>query len=109
MTGTALFGFVSRYKRGISVPIGVTEFYVHAARFDFFSSTYEWLVVAAPRPNTAARARSMARATTGFSFTATDGRLPLGRGTDQLRLKIWDKTTGQVVYDNRRGTDPFGC
>ena len=56
-------------KHGVSVPIGVTEFYVHAARFNFFSSTYEWLVVAGPKAQyrPGRRARSMARATTGSS------------------------------------------
>ena len=97
MTGTALFGFVSRYKRGISVPIGVTEFYVHAARFNFFSSTYEWLVVAGPKAQYRGTGKINGQGNYAFLLTATDGQLPLGGGTDRLRLKIWDKTTGQVV------------
>ena len=39
----------------------------------------------------------------GFLLTATDGQLAGGGGTDQFRLKIWDRASGGVVYDNRLG------
>jgi hypothetical protein len=41
--------------------------------------------------------------TYGFLLTAIDGALPGGGGQDKFRLKIWDKTTGAVVYDNQMG------
>ena len=28
-----------------------------------------------------------------------------GGGVDRLRLKVWDKVSGLVVYDNQRGAD----
>jgi hypothetical protein len=102
-SGTALFGFVSRYKRGISVPVGVTEFYLHAAHFNFFSSSYEWLVVVGPKAQYRGTGKINGQGNYGFILTATDGQLPLEGGVDRLRLKIWDKATGEVIYDNRRG------
>ena len=39
----------------------------------------------------------------GFLLTATDGDLPGGGGVDKFRIKILDKTSGGVVYDNVPG------
>jgi len=33
-----------------------------------------------------------------------DGSLTGGGGADKFRVKIWDKATGNVVYDNLLGT-----
>jgi hypothetical protein len=38
-----------------------------------------------------------------FMLTAIDGALPGGGGQDKFRIKIWDKTTGAVIYDNQMG------
>ena len=45
LTGKATFGFVSKYKKGASVPTGNTEFQFQAGGFNFHSEAYEWLVV----------------------------------------------------------------
>jgi hypothetical protein len=37
----------------------------------------------------------------GFLLSAVDGQLSGGGGTDRFRIKIWDKATGAVVYDNQ--------
>jgi PKD repeat protein len=43
--GKANFGFVSKYMKGTSVPIGNTEFNFSAGGLNFHSSSYDWLVV----------------------------------------------------------------
>ena len=44
-----------------------------------------------------------------FQITAIDGtRTVSGKERDQFRIRIWDRLTGEVVYDNRRGEDPNG-
>jgi ELWxxDGT repeat protein len=45
LAGKATFGFVSKYKKGATVPTGNTEFQFQAADLNFHSSSYEWLVV----------------------------------------------------------------
>ena len=42
----ATFGFVAKYRRGASEPIGTTEFQFQAGDLSFHSATYDWLVVA---------------------------------------------------------------
>ena len=36
-------------------------------------------------------------------LTAVDGQLSGGGGTDKFRIKIWDRATGNTVYDNQMG------
>jgi hypothetical protein len=40
----------------------------------------------------------------GFILTAIDGALNGGGGADKFRIKIWDRTTDAVVYDNQMGS-----
>lgn len=39
----------------------------------------------------------------GFMLTAIDGEINGGGGTDKFRIKIWEKATGNIVYDNQIG------
>lgn len=39
----------------------------------------------------------------GFLLTVNDGQITGGGGVDRFPIKIWDKTTGNVVYDNQNG------
>ncbi|MCK5509373.1 MAG: PKD domain-containing protein [Desulfobacterales bacterium] len=45
LTGKANFGFVSKYKKGATVPTGQTEFQFQTASLNFHSDSYQWLVV----------------------------------------------------------------
>jgi hypothetical protein len=44
----------------------------------------------------------------GFILTAIDGKLSSSSEEDMFRIKIWDKSTGEVVYDNKMGADEYG-
>ena len=37
----------------------------------------------------------------GFLLTGINGQVTGGGGTDKFRIKIWDKATSQVIYDNQ--------
>jgi PKD repeat protein len=103
LTGRANFGFVSKYKRGSSVPTGTTEFQFHAAGFNFRSTSYQWLVVAGAKAKFKGEGEINGSGSYGFMLSATDGALPGGGGSDKFRIKIWDKATDVVVYDNELG------
>lgn len=97
LEGKATFGFVSKYKKGASVPTGNTEFQFHAGDLNFHSTSYDWLVVTGSN-------------TAKFKGTGTIN----GEGTykfqiwagdddpdDTFRIKIWYEDGGEiVVYDN---------
>lgn len=103
LTGKANFGFVSKYNKGASIPTGQTQFQFKAAGLDFHSTDYQWLVVAGPKAQFKGSGMINNDGDYGFMLTAIDGQLNGGGGTDKFRIKIWDKATEAVVYDNQVG------
>jgi hypothetical protein len=104
LSGRATFGFVSKYLKGATVPTGNTEFQFHAGGLNFKSTVYEWLVVSGTGSS---RAQYKGSGTIngggnyGFLLTAIDGDNLNPKQVDKFRIKIWDKNTGLIVYDNQ--------
>ena len=103
LTGRANFGFVSKYKKGATVPTGQTEFQFKAGDLNFHSSSYEWLVVAG---HDKAKYKGVGTingtGNYGFMLTVTDNE----NSPDTFRIKIWDIDNGDaIVYDNQMGVD----
>jgi hypothetical protein len=99
LTGKATFGFVSKYKKGVSVPTGQTEFQFKAGDLNFHSDSYEGLVVTGGN-----YAKFKGSGTINgegdyeFKLWAGDGE------PDTFRIRIWteDEATSieTDVYDN---------
>ena len=109
LEGQASFGFISKYKKGASVPTGQTQFQFRVAELNFHSTSYDWLVVAGSRAQYKGTGTINGSGNFGFMLTAIDGK-KLG-SDDRFRIKIWDKENGGgIVYDNQLGesddTDP---
>ncbi|HEX5504265.1 MAG TPA: PKD domain-containing protein [Thermomicrobiales bacterium] len=98
-SGKANFGFVAKYKQNAAAPDGETEFQVKAGGFNFHSTGYEWLVVTGDTARFRGSGTLDGRGDYGFLITVLDG----GQGGDRFRIKIWDKASGQVVYDTQAG------
>jgi len=103
LTGKANFGFVSKYKKGASVPDGETEFEFKVANMNFHSTSYDWLVIAGSKAQYKGTGTINNAGNYKFMLTGTDGHLSGGGGIDKLRMKIWDAATSLVVYDNQLG------
>lgn len=103
LTGKAIFGFVSRYQNGANVPTGSTQFRFVTAQFTFNSTSYDWLVVGGPRAQYKGSGTINGSGDYGFILTSIDGQVNGGGGTDKFRIKIYDKTTSAVIYDNQIG------
>ncbi len=111
LTGRANFGFVSKYKKGATTPTGQTEFQFQVADLKFHSDTYQWLVVAGARAMYKGTGTINGEGNYGFMLTAIDAKLTLSStDVDKFRIKIWDRDTDTIVYDNQMdaadGTDP---
>jgi PKD repeat protein len=102
LEGYAIFGFVSRYRPGATVPEGRTKFAFIVGDLNFQSSSYEWLVITGSD-----YARYKGEGTINgvlapngeaykFQIWARD-HVP-----DTFRIKIWYEDGGAeiVVYDN---------
>ena len=104
LTGKANFGFVSKYDKKTSEPIGQTEFQFKVADLNFHSDSYDWLVVAGPRAKFKGTGTINGLGNYGFMITATDAALTPSTDADLFRIKIWDKDNGDAtVYDNQMG------
>jgi hypothetical protein len=96
LSGRATFGFVSKYRKGATIPDGNTEFQFHAAGLRFTSDAYQWLVVSGSKAQFKGTGLLDGVAGYGFLVTVTDGNV------DRFRIKIWDGS-GAVVFDNVLG------
>jgi PKD repeat protein len=98
LTGKANFGFVSKYKKGASVPTGQTQFMFEMADLNFHSGNYDWLVVTGSN-----YARFKGSGTLNgigeykFMLWAGDD------APDTFRIKIWEEDdlgNETTIYDN---------
>ena len=104
LTGKANFGFVSKYKKGMTVPDGETEFEFQVASFNFHSTSYEWLVISGAKGQYKGSGTVNNAGNYGFMLTAIDGQINGGGGVDKFRIKIWNKSNNDAtVYDNQLG------
>lgn len=104
LTGKANFGFVSKYEKGANIPSGQTQFDFKVANLSFHSTEYRWLVVSGARAKYKGSGAINGSLDCGFLLTAIDGQVNGGGGVDKFRVKIWDKITGEIIYDNQIGT-----
>ncbi|NEU09389.1 T9SS type A sorting domain-containing protein, partial [Flavihumibacter sp. R14] len=107
LTGKANFGFVAKYKKGSTVPEGNTEFQFHAGNMNFNSSAYDdmRLVIAGSKANYKGTGTINGSGNYGFLVSAIDGEINGSGNIDKFRIKIWNKSNNQVVYDNNLGKD----
>ena len=103
LKGTAVFGFLARYKKGASVPSGATEFILCLGRLNFVSTSYDWMVVSGAKVTYQGSGKINGKGTCGFTLSAIDSRKLTGVGSDKIRMRIWDKASGAVVYDSQPG------
>lgn len=69
---------------------------------NFHSSSYDWLVIAGAKAQYKGKGTINGAGDYGFMLSAVDGKLS-GDGKDKFRIKIWNRTTNEVVYDNQIG------
>jgi hypothetical protein len=107
-TGRVSYGFQSNFYKGAANPKGETQFDFRAGDLEFNALNFDYLVVNGAK----AQFKGSGKMTTGlvvqagiaFILTAIDGQLTGGGGADKIRMKIYNKSTGQVYYDNQPGT-----
>jgi PKD repeat protein len=99
LEGKATFGFVSKYKKGATVPTGNTEFQFKVADLNFKSTSYDWLVIAGTKAQYKGIGTINGVGEYKFMLTAIDS------SPDRFRIKIWDAQTEIIIYDNMLGME----
>lgn len=105
-TGRANFGFVSKYKKGATIPTGETEFQFQAGNLNFHSDSYQWLVVSGCKAQYKGSGTINGVSGYGFLLTAYDAQAGSGGScsgstADRFRIKVWRLSDSVIVYDNR--------
>ncbi|MFE9644096.1 family 43 glycosylhydrolase [Streptomyces sp. NPDC006365] len=101
LTGPAGFSFGATYKKGATVPSGGATFDYAAAKLKFRSTSSDWLVVTGA--DAQYQGSGTVNGTSGYGF-----RITVTNSPDTYRIKIWKKTTGDVLYDNLTGSKAYG-
>lgn len=83
------------------MPTGNTQFKFHAAGMDFHSTSYQWLVIAGAKAKYKGSGQINGAGDYGFMLSAIDGQVSGGGSIDKFRIKIWDKASEALVYDNQ--------
>jgi hypothetical protein len=100
LSGKATFGFVSKYKKGASVPEGNTEFQFYVAGFTFHSTAYDWLVVS--KDKVTAQFKGSGTVNEGLDPNGNAYKFMLWAGDgspDTFRIRIWWEDADAVEYD----------
>jgi PKD repeat protein len=109
LEGIANFGFVSKYKKGATVPIGQTEFQFKLADLNFHSTSYEWLVVSGAKAQFKGIGTLNGDGEYKFKLSAIDADINKNDSfdIDRFRIKIWTETNGieDLIYDNALGSE----
>lgn len=106
--GRATFGFVSKYAKGATTPTGSTEFQLRSGGFTFKSTSYDVLVVSGEKATYRGTGTINGAGEYAFQLSAVDGDASGAKKPDTFRLRVWDRATGGIVYDNEMGRDANG-
>lgn len=106
LTGRGIFAFSARYSFFKDEPRGNTIFKFLRGRLVFRTTDYDWLVISdGNKAQFRGSGRINGRGDYGIMVTTIDAWRTPGVHRDLLRVRIWDKSDGTVVYDNQIG-DP---
>ena len=85
-------------------PTGQTEFQFKEGDLNFHAESYDWLVVDGSKAIYKGTGTVNGAGDYSFFVAVIDGQI--SGSTDTFRIKIWDKDSGDVVYNNQLDTDP---
>ena len=101
------YGFQTNYYKGATNPKGETWFILNNGEFEFNALNFEYLVVKDAKAQFKGLGKmvrnGVEQSGIAFILTVIDGQLPGGGGIDKIRMKIYNKNTGEVYYDSQPG------
>ena len=91
------------YFKGATYPKGETQFDLKVGEFEFNALNFEYMSIAGARAQMKGTGKIIGgQSGINFILTVTDGQLD-GTGIDKVRMKIYNKNTMEVYYDNQPG------
>ena len=84
-------------------PKGEAEVNFRLGNLEFNALNYDYLVIAGTKAQFQGYGKLNGAPGYNFILTVVDGDMLGGDGVDKFRLKIWNKATGAIVFDNQMG------
>ena len=104
-TGKASYGFAMNYFKNSSNPKGEAQFEFKVGEFEFNALNFDYLVINKIMAQFKGTGKIIGgQSGIGFIMTVTDGQVD-GSGVDKIRMKIYNKNNGSVIYDNQMGAN----
>jgi hypothetical protein len=102
-TGKGSYGFSVNYFKGATYPKGETQFDFKVGEFEFNALNFEYMSITGAKAQMKGTGKIIGgQSGINFILTVTDGQLD-GTGIDRIRMKIYNKNTMEVYYDNQPG------
>ena len=103
-TGKASYGFTVNYFKNSTNPKGETQFEFKVGDFEFNALNFDYLVINKSMAQFKGTGKIISgQSGIGFTMTVVDGQVD-GTGIDKIRMKIYNKNNGTVIYDNQFGS-----
>jgi len=110
LRGKLSFGFNSKYTNATN-PKGDSLVHIALGSFEFTSLNYDYLAISGAKAQFRGFGKVNGESGYNFILTVIDGDAKGGGGVDKFRIRIWNKNTGVIVFDNEMGVsdaaDPF--
>jgi hypothetical protein len=91
--------FVAKYHTGDTIPTGNGAFKFDAAGLDLDATGFVWLVVTDAGDEAFFRGTGEVNGVSGYEFLVSG----IDGSPDLVRIKVWQTSTGTVVYDSQPG------
>jgi hypothetical protein len=105
--GEMTYGFQTNYYKGATNPKGETWFILNNGEFEFNALNFEYLAVSGAKAQFRGLGKmnrnGVEQSGIAFILTVIDGQLAGGGGTDKIRMKIFNKNSGEIYYDSQMG------
>jgi len=100
--GKASYGFSVNYRNGTK-PKGETQFEFKVGSFEFNALNFDYLAISGAKAQFSGTGKIIGgQSGVGFIMTVKDGAID-GGTEDKIRMKIFNRNTGYVYYDNQPG------
>jgi hypothetical protein len=96
--GKLTFSLNARYEPGSSIPTGKAELKLNVGKVEFRSTSLDWLVVGKASAQLQGRGTVNGSGDYAFSVIAIDGQ-----STGAVRIRIWHRPSGTLLYDSQPG------
>ena len=97
-SGKLTFSLTARYEPGSAVPAGKAELKLSVGKLEFRSTSLDWLVATETSAQLQGRGTVNGSGDYAFAVIALDGQ-----SSGAVRVRIWDRVSGTVLYDSRPG------